>query len=180
MERWIVLLTLGVLFVFTEFGGVYAQNAQEKKKEEVSSEADKESHEPGEAKKVEERLEKEFSVSDARIDSLRKQNLGYGEIRRVLSMAKQMPGGINDENINKIMELRQGDGKHKEGWGNVARDLGLKKNEGKKEHRESSQDDRGEKIGGKDKHRGDHQEWRGNSMSSPGSSNSHGGGRHRS
>lgn len=159
----VILVILAMFWAFTGFVNVYAQNAEEKKKEEVSSDADNENREPGRATKVEERLKEEFNVSDTRIESLRKQKLGYGEIRRVLSMVKQMPGGINDENVDKIMGLRQGEGKHKEGWGNIARDLGLKKKEGKKEHRESSADDRGEKIGGKDK-----------------PSKSHGGGRHRS
>lgn len=172
----VISVILAMFWVLTGFVNVYAQNAEEKKKEEVASEADNENREPGRAKKVEERLKEEFNVSDSRIESLRKQKLGYGEIRRVLSFAEQMPGGINDENVDKIMTLRQGDGKHKEGWGNIARDLGLKKNEWKKEHRESSADDRGEKTWGKDKQSRE----RGNSMSSPGSSKSHGGGRHRS
>lgn len=112
MERIKLFLSLMLsgIFAFTWLSRVYAQDADANK---------------GEAK-AETRLEQKFNVSDARIDSLRKQKLGFGEISHVLSLAKQMPGGINDQNIDKVMALRQGQGGHKEGWGDVAHDLNLK------------------------------------------------------
>ena len=77
--------------------------------------------------KQDQKLAKEFNVNENLIDNLRKQKLGYGEIRHVLTIANQMPGGINDENTKKIMDMRQG-GEHKEGWGRIAQDLGVKLN----------------------------------------------------
>lgn len=127
MKRMMLLIIVaGVLFAFTGFVSAYAQEEEEKNIDEASSHLDTKSHEPGEAKKVEARLEKEYGVTDARIDSLRQKKLGYGEIHTVFSLAKQMPGGINDQNIDKIMALRQGSGGHKEGWGKIAHELGLK------------------------------------------------------
>ncbi|MBI4308809.1 MAG: hypothetical protein HY591_00605 [Candidatus Omnitrophica bacterium] len=123
-KNWILSMMAGVLFVFTGLGWAYARE-EENKMDEVSSKMDKESRGPGEARRVEERLEKKFNVTDARIDSLRKQGLGYGEIGTTLSLASRMPGGINDQNIQKVMDLRQGQGGHKEGWGKIAGQLGM-------------------------------------------------------
>ncbi|HLD88197.1 MAG TPA: hypothetical protein VI955_02605 [Candidatus Omnitrophota bacterium] len=126
MKKRTLLLILSSVFVFAGFISAYAQEEDEKKVDEVSARVDAESRDPAEAMRVEQRLEKRFNVTDARIDSLREQGLGYGEISTTLSLASRMPGGINDENVGKIMDLRQGEGGHKEGWGNIARDLGLK------------------------------------------------------
>lgn len=131
MNKSILILIVSIFFVFGGFGIAYAQTTystqsnEEKEIDAVSSSLDKESKELGEAKKVEEGLKEKFNVNDARIDDLRNQKLGYGEISTVFSFAKQMPGGINDQNIQKIMNLRQA-GENKEGWGKIAEKLGLK------------------------------------------------------
>ena len=62
-------------------------------------------------------------MDDARVQGLRDQKLGYGEIGIVLSLASQLPGGIDDANVQKIMTLRQGP--PVQGWGKIAKDLGL-------------------------------------------------------
>jgi hypothetical protein len=67
-------------------------------------------------------LKNEFNVSDARIYSLREKNLSYGEIATVLSLAEQMPGGINDRNVQKVVTLRRGSG-YQIGWASVAKAL---------------------------------------------------------
>jgi hypothetical protein len=72
------------------------------------------------------KIKKEFDVDEALISDLRAQKLGYGEITIALSLAERLPGGINDENIEKILSMRQG--QPVEGWGNIARELGLKLN----------------------------------------------------
>lgn len=72
------------------------------------------------------KIEKEFDVDEALISDLRAQKLGYGEITIALSLAERLPGGINDENVEKILSMRQG--QPVEGWGNIARELGLKLN----------------------------------------------------
>ncbi|MDE2028862.1 MAG: hypothetical protein KGJ11_10025, partial [Candidatus Omnitrophica bacterium] len=72
--------------------------------------------------KLDQKLSKEFNVTESRIDTLRGQKLGYGEIRHVLTIAKQMSGGIDDTNIHKIMEMRD----NHEGWGRIGQALGVK------------------------------------------------------
>jgi hypothetical protein len=67
-------------------------------------------------------LKNEFNVSEARLFDLREKNLSYAEISTVLSLAEQMPGGINDKNIQKVVTMRRGDG-YEIGWGNVAKAL---------------------------------------------------------
>lgn len=70
------------------------------------------------------RFEKEFNVTDAQIQSLRNQKMGYGEISIVFSLASKMPGGVTDANIQQIMTMRQGS--PKTGWGEVCNKLGIK------------------------------------------------------
>ncbi|MDE2009418.1 MAG: hypothetical protein KGJ09_04985 [Candidatus Omnitrophica bacterium] len=72
--------------------------------------------------KLDQELAQEFNVPKRRIDALRAQKLGYGEIRHVLTLSKQMPGGIDDANIDKIMGMRN----NHEGWGRISQDLGVK------------------------------------------------------
>ncbi len=70
------------------------------------------------------RLEKEFGVTEAQIQGLRDQKMGYGEISIVYSIASKMPGGITDANIQQIMTERQGSPRM--GWGEVCNKLGIK------------------------------------------------------
>jgi hypothetical protein len=112
------------------------------------------------------RIEKEFSVTNAQIQGLRDQKMGYGEISTVFSLAAKMPGGITDTNIQQVMTLRQGP--PKTGWGEVAKKLGTKlgptvsqvknvnsethkemmrQSENGKDHKEMHQDNHGEHQG---------------------------------
>lgn len=75
---------------------------------------------------VVDRIKTEFGVEEGLISDLRAQKLGYGEISIALSLAERLPGGITDENIDRILSMRQGP--PVEGWGNIAKDLGLKLN----------------------------------------------------
>lgn len=70
-----------------------------------------------------ERLKSDYKVDDARINGLRDKKYGYGEIKKVLALAEKMPGGITDENVNKITALR--DGPPKMGWGQIAKQQGV-------------------------------------------------------
>ena len=82
---------------------------------------------PKDNEKQDQKLAKEFNVNESLINDLRKQKLGYGEIRHVLTIANQMPGGINSANTKEIIEMRQGD-ENKEGWGHIAQKVGVKLN----------------------------------------------------
>jgi len=96
----------------------------EKELERAISTLDQAAGEPQREKVVVEQLEKTFKVDEARIQSLRDQKLGYGEIAVLLSLTQKMPGGITDDNIQNVMAMRQGPPVM--GWGAVAQKLGEK------------------------------------------------------
>lgn len=73
---------------------------------------------------VTERLEKEFGVTASQVAQLREKKLGFGEITIAFSLAQKMPGGITDANIKKILAMRQGHSA--EGWGEIAKKLGVR------------------------------------------------------
>ena len=76
--------------------------------EQVSPSIDKESHKLGGIKVVSEQLKRQFHINDDVIFSLRERKITYGDINTVLALAEQMPGSVNDENINEIVGMRQG------------------------------------------------------------------------
>jgi len=96
----------------------------EKKLDSAAVELDKDAAQPLGEKAVAERIKTEFKVDDARVQGLRDQKLGYGGISIALGLAQELPGGITDANMEKVMALRQGP--PVTGWGNVAKQLGLK------------------------------------------------------
>jgi len=70
------------------------------------------------------RLENQFNVDATRIDGLRSQGLGFGEVAIVLALAQKMTGGITDANVQSVMNLRTGTPPM--GWGAIAHTLGEK------------------------------------------------------
>lgn len=123
MKKLFMFFT-AVLFVFAVMAVGAAETKEESGLETKAAEINKLGGEAKGEKAVTERIEKQFNVDDARIKSLRDKNLGYGEISITLSLAKRLPGGITDENVNKIISMRQGP--PVEGWGKIAKDLGVK------------------------------------------------------
>ncbi|OGS08502.1 MAG: hypothetical protein A2270_10940 [Elusimicrobia bacterium RIFOXYA12_FULL_51_18] len=97
---------------------------EERELETISRELDKSAAKPEGAQRAAARIKAEFGVDDARVQGLRDKNMGYGEISIALGLAQGLPGGITDENVQKIMALRQGPPVM--GWGKMAKDLGLK------------------------------------------------------
>lgn len=75
------------------------------------------------AEKVRKRLAERYEVPIEDIEALRAKKMGYGEINLLYALAKNMEGGVTQENIDKILELRSGD--QKMGWGQVAKKLDL-------------------------------------------------------
>ncbi|MBI5587449.1 MAG: hypothetical protein HY889_03675 [Deltaproteobacteria bacterium] len=123
MKKLFMLLT-AIFFVFAVTVAGAAETKQETGLGTKAAEINKLGGEAKGEKAVTERLEKQFGVDEARIKSLRDKKLGYGEIAIALSLAEKLPGGITDGNVDKIMTMRQGP--PVEGWGNVARKLGVK------------------------------------------------------
>jgi hypothetical protein len=91
----------------------------------VQEKAMEESQENSAVNMVKERLLKEFDISEDFMDHLHDQNLEYGEIRQVLLFAKQMPGGITDQNVEKIVKAHQGENGRPKEWWKVANELGV-------------------------------------------------------
>lgn len=100
------------------------KSAEETKLESSASELEKDAAQPEGRRTVTERIKAEFGVDDARIEALREKKLGYGGVSIALSLAQGLPGGITDENVDKVVALRQGPPVM--GWGKVAKELGLK------------------------------------------------------
>lgn len=119
MKKWLVLFFIGVFSGMVWCPLSRADDAMDKS---TTVEADDAAASQDKAQS----LKDKYKVSDDTINNLRDKKLGYGEVDTVLGLASQMPDGITDRNIQKVIELRQGDGSHKMGWGNVAKELGLK------------------------------------------------------
>ena len=100
------------------------RSREEKKLETSSGELDKSAAKPEGQQLVADKIKAEFAVDDARVQSLRDLKMGYGEISIALGLAQGLPGGITDENVQKIVALRQGPPVM--GWGKIAKELGLK------------------------------------------------------
>ena len=119
-------LMLAGLFLCAAAMPAFAQEKtrEEKKLESGAAELDKNAAKPEGAQRVNDRIKAEFAVDNARVQSLRDQKMGYGEISIALGLAQGLPGGITDANVAKVMALRQGPPVL--GWGRMAKELGLK------------------------------------------------------
>jgi len=114
-----------LVIMMTGISAVRADTGRDVKKlDTVASTLDRDAGKHEGPAVVTERLEKEFGVTAGQIEWLRDKKLGFGEVTIAFSLARQMHGGINDANINKILAMRQG--RPAEGWGEIARKLGVK------------------------------------------------------
>ncbi len=83
---------------------------------------DKDASMPNGEKIVMDRITKEFKLKEDQIQTLRGKNMGLGEIAAVYAFADKMKGGVTEENVNKVVELRQGN----KSWDQVAKSLDVK------------------------------------------------------
>lgn len=79
---------------------------------------------PAGERAVVKRLVMDLKAGEQQVKALADRKLAYGEIAVILSMARTMPGGSTDANVQKVLDLRQGP--PAAGWGDVARMLGAK------------------------------------------------------
>jgi hypothetical protein len=126
MKNGKLQLMLAGLFLCAASIPAFAQekSREDKKLETSAGKLDKDAGQPEGEKTVTDKLKSEFKVDDARVQSLRDQKLGYGEVSIVLALAQGLPGGITDVNVQKVLALRQGPPVM--GWGKVTKSLGLK------------------------------------------------------
>ena len=113
-----LLLCAGMLVLAEE------KSSDEKKLDTATVEMDKEAAMPACQEAFQERIKTDFGVDEATVQGLRDKKMGYGEITITLGLARQLPGGGTEANIQKITALRQGPPVM--GWGRISRDLGLK------------------------------------------------------
>lgn len=125
MNRTALYLTVGLAVVAASFAAAAGESSKDEQTlEKTSSALDKDAARPEGRTAVEARLKSEFKVDDARLQGLRDQKLGYGEMSIALSLAEKMPGGITDANVKAVMAQRQGPPVM--GWGEIARKQGVK------------------------------------------------------
>ncbi len=118
------IVCLFALFLFLN-GMAWAVESNEEKQLRTEAAGIDDTAGKGEGEKaVKHRIEKEFGASSAQVQGLREKKMGYGEISISLSLAQKMPGGITDENIQKVMTMRLGPPVM--GWGQIAKQLGMK------------------------------------------------------
>ncbi len=115
--------TVVLLTFFFIAGGVATYAHAEEKDEAVIEDQQKDTDKAAETEEgknvVVTRIKDKFNVSDETIEKLHQQKMGYGEIDTTLALAQRMEGGITDDNIKKITDLRTGD-QHL-GWGQIAK-----------------------------------------------------------
>ena len=125
MKRSFLFLVIGVIVALAGTGTAWAELSKaEKNLERESRRLNDTAAKPDGEKAVLKEIETEFKVSNARVQALREQKLGYGEIAIVLSLTKNMPGGVTEENLQKVLSMRQGP--PVAGWSQVAQQLGAK------------------------------------------------------
>jgi hypothetical protein len=125
MKRSLLVLIAGVITALAVTGTAWADISKaEKNLERESRRLNDTAAKPDGEKAVLKRINAEFKFEDAQVLSLRDRKLGYGEIAVVLSLAQKMPGGVTEANVQKVLSMRQGP--PEAGWGQVARQLGVK------------------------------------------------------
>jgi hypothetical protein len=125
MTNKTLTLVLAVLFGATMGVSemIYAQNEEEISVMKAASSLNEQAQTPEGEQEVVQKLAAQYQVDGQKIKDLRSQDMGYGEVSIVLSLAGQLPGGINDENIRKVTDLRSAD--PSKGWGDVADELNV-------------------------------------------------------
>lgn len=98
------------------------KSAEEKRLEAVAGELDK-NHSEGQ-QRVADKICAEFGVDNGLVIGLRFRKMGDGDIAIALAMSQGLHRVIRDEDLRRIVSLRQGPPVM--GWGRVAAKLGLK------------------------------------------------------
>ena len=125
MKRLSFIVAIGLFVALCGMGPAWAEASKDEKnlKREAKRLNDTTAKPDGE-KAVVKKLAAEFKMSEAQIAALRVGDIDYGEIAIILSLSQKMPGGATDANAQKVLALRQGP--PVVGWGEVARQLGVK------------------------------------------------------
>ncbi len=125
MKRsYTVLLIMPLLALLAGGAPAAAPSKNEKNLEREAVKLDRTASTPKGEQAVLKRIVRDFQVSRDRVASLRQKDLGYGGVVIVLTLVRNMPGGLTDGNIEQVLTLH--DGPPETGWDDVARKLGVK------------------------------------------------------
>jgi hypothetical protein len=103
--------------------GLEADEAAQQEIQEQQASIDQAAATEEGAQSVEQQIKDEFVVDGSIISDLRDKKFGYGEITTALALAERMEGGINEENIQRIVDLRSGE--TKQDWGEIAKQYNI-------------------------------------------------------
>lgn len=117
-------LISGLFLIAAAIPALAQENMEDKQADTAAVEVEKTAATPEGQERVAGKIKAQFGVDDARVQAMKTSGLSNGEIQIALALAQSMPGGINDENVQKLTALRMGP--PKAGWGKIAKDLGLK------------------------------------------------------
>jgi len=123
-RRAAVLLQIMIFVVSAGTIGAAASSKEEKNLEKEMARLDRTAGTPDGTQAVRKRIESVYRVSASQVQALRDQNLAYGEIVAVYTLAGRMPGGLTEAGVGKVLAIRRGPpGKS---WGQVADQLNTK------------------------------------------------------
>jgi hypothetical protein len=124
MKRSILFLVLSSLLLLTPLLAPAAPSKDERNLEKEIAALDRTMIDLGAEQAVIDRISKDLTVAAEQIRTLHTQGLRYGEVIAVLSLARRMPGGITEANIERVRSLRAGPPQL--GWGQVAAQIKTK------------------------------------------------------
>ena len=81
-------------------------------------------HRPEAEKSLERDLTITFKTDTGRVDALRRQRMGPGDIAAAFAVSSRLAGGITDANLQRI--VRQWKTRHSSGWADIAKNFGVR------------------------------------------------------
>lgn len=151
--RSVHFLILGITLLVAAGPASAALSKNEQILQREAARLDRTASTPTGEKAVAARLARDFRITAGQLEALREKGLSYSEITVALTCARSLPGGANEENLGRVLALRQGPPPLE--WAAVARKLGVKlgkcvsqvkkvNNESRREMKKSAASDRGE------------------------------------
>ena len=124
MKRFIVLgLTISLLVLNLPFVIFPLEDIQANEENiDEDEDLDQQANSPEGIKRVHSKLKDKFNVTEQQIHDLRNQDMGYGEINKAFALAEQLEGGLTNDNLQRVLNLRH---QEEKGWGEVAGELNL-------------------------------------------------------
>jgi hypothetical protein len=125
MGRRIIILLLIMNFIASAgLAGAATLSKEEKNLEKEMARLDRTAGTPDGTRAVRNRIESAFKVSASQVQALRDQNLAYGEIVAVYTLAGGMQGGLTEAGVGQALAIRRGP--PAKSWGQVAEQLNTK------------------------------------------------------